>query len=54
MTNKDVRIIIAGDDLGHTNLIRKNLVRAGNINNIIHFKDGQETLDFLFQRSPGL
>lgn len=51
--NKDVKLIIAEDDLGHANLIRKNLARAGIINNIIHFKDGQETLDFLFQRGTG-
>lgn len=30
----------------------KNLGRAGLTNQIIHFKDGQEVLDFLFLRSP--
>jgi CheY-like chemotaxis protein len=35
-------------------LIRKNLVRAGIANRIVHFKDGQETVDFLFRRGTGL
>lgn len=48
---KEVRIIIAEDDEGHATLIRKNLKRAGVLNDIIHLKDGQETLDYLFQRN---
>ncbi len=46
---KEVNILIAEDDMGHTALIRKNLVRSGITNSIIHFKDGQEILDFLFK-----
>lgn len=46
---KDVHILIADDDLGHVNLIKKNLRRSGIGNPIIHFKDGQEVLDFLFE-----
>jgi CheY-like chemotaxis protein len=41
-------ILIAEDDMGHAALIQKNLRRAGINNEIIHFKDGQETLDFLY------
>lgn len=41
-------ILIAEDDDGHMNLIKKNLRRAGIRNPILHFKDGQEVLDFLF------
>ncbi len=52
MTN-DVTIIIAEDDEGHAALIKKNLKRAGIVNQILHFKDGQETLDFLFKRGDG-
>jgi CheY-like chemotaxis protein len=46
---KELKIILAEDDDGHASLIKRNLKRAGLMNEIIHFKDGQETLDFLFQ-----
>jgi CheY-like chemotaxis protein len=46
--HKDVVILVAEDDEGHAGLIKKNLVRAGLNNTILHFKDGQETLDFLY------
>ncbi len=52
--NAEVVILIAEDDEGHAVLIRKNLLRAKITNTILHFKDGQEVLDFLFQRTkPG-
>ena len=51
--NNEVTIIIAEDDAGHAGLIRKNLSRAGIVNRIIHFDDGEETLDFLFCRGDG-
>ncbi|WP_224747027.1 response regulator [Pelovirga terrestris] len=51
--NQEVIILIAEDDEGHALLIRKNLTRAGITNRIIHFKDGQEVLDFLFCRGDG-
>lgn len=50
---KEVVFLIAEDDEGHATLIRKNLVRAGITNPILHFKDGQEILDFLFRRGVG-
>ncbi len=56
---QEVIILIAEDDEGHAHLIRKNLSRAGIANDIIHFKDGQEVVDFLFclgdgpHRKPG-
>ena len=46
--NEEVFILLAEDDTGHAELIRKNIVRAGISNKIFHFKDGQELLDFLF------
>lgn len=46
--NNEVTILIAEDDEGHAELIRKNLVRAGIANAFIHFKDGQAVADFLF------
>lgn len=51
--NKEVVIVIAEDDEGHANLIMRNLKRVGVANTILHFKDGQETLDFLFRRGDG-
>ncbi len=50
---KEVVVIIAEDDEGHAKLIRKNLERAGIKNKIIHFTDGDETLDFFFKRGKG-
>jgi CheY-like chemotaxis protein len=56
---KDVQILIADDDPGHVSLIQRNLRRSGITNPIIHFKNGQEVLDFLFrnqmpdQAAPG-
>ena len=51
--DREVVIIIAEDDMGHATLIKKNLNRAGIHNRIIHFKDGEETLNFLFQKNDG-
>jgi CheY-like chemotaxis protein len=58
--NKEVTILITEDDEGHATLIRKNLNRAGITNPILHFRDGDEVLDFLFRqgapphREPGV
>jgi CheY-like chemotaxis protein len=46
---KEVIILLAEDDEGHKALITKNLRRSGISNEIMHFRDGQETLDFLFE-----
>ncbi len=48
-----VYLIIAEDDEGHASLIIKNLKRAGFNNDILHLKDGQKVLDFLFMRGEG-
>jgi CheY-like chemotaxis protein len=52
--HKEVIILIAEDDEGHADLIRKNLKRAGIANTIIHFKDGQEVIDYLFCKGDGM
>jgi len=52
MTN-EVVILIAEDDEGHAALIKKNLQRDGIVNPILHFKDGQDILDYLFRRGAG-
>ena len=46
-------IILAEDDKGHANLIVKNLKRTGITNKILHFEDGQETLNFLTGKGDG-
>ncbi len=50
---QEVHLIIAEDDEGHAALIKKNLKRAGFKNDILHCKDGQEVLDFLFLKGEG-
>jgi len=49
----DVIILVAEDDEGHANLIKKNLKRAGIVNEVLLFIDGQEIIDFLFQKGDG-
>jgi CheY-like chemotaxis protein len=51
---KEVKILIAEDNDGHSSLICKNLRRVGIINPLIEFKDGQEVLDFLFENNKPL
>ena len=48
---KEVVIVIAEDDMGHAALVQKNLRRSGITNEFIHFKDGEETLNFFFRRT---
>jgi CheY-like chemotaxis protein len=50
---KEVIILIAEDDDGHATLIQKNLKRAGIVNEIIRFKDGEQVLDYLFRKGNG-
>lgn len=52
MMKKEVTIVLAEDDMGHATLIQRNLRRSGIINEIVHLKDGDEALDFLFRRVP--
>ena len=51
--NKEGVILIAEDDEGHFELIKRTLQRAGVCNEILRFADGQETLDFLFIKGDG-
>lgn len=52
--HEKVVILVAEDDEGHAGLIQRNLSRAGLVNEMLLFRDGQEVLDFLFSqgRSP--
>lgn len=49
----DIKVIIAEDDDGHATLIQKNLKRAGVVNEIMRFHDGEEVLDFFFKKGEG-
>jgi len=49
----EVTVLIAEDDPGHAKLIQKNLQRGGIASSMIHFEDGQQVLDYLFQRGDG-
>lgn len=51
--HKDVVILVAEDDEGHAGLIKRNLARAGIVNHLMVFKDGQDILDFLYRRGDG-
>ena len=52
--NKDMVILIAEDDAGHFQLIKKNLWLTCVDNDILLFKDGQEILDFLFKNGSDI
>lgn len=47
---RDPVIILAEDDDGHAGLIYNTLKRAGVKNDILHFEDGEKTLNYLFKR----
>jgi CheY-like chemotaxis protein len=49
---KDMVILIAEDDTGHFQLIKKNLWLTCVDGHFIQFKNGQEVLDFLFKTDP--
>jgi CheY-like chemotaxis protein len=40
-------ILMAEDDPGHASLVRRNLRRAGVVNEVVRVEDGQEALDFI-------
>ncbi|MDB6130520.1 MAG: response regulator receiver protein [Verrucomicrobiales bacterium] len=48
---REVVILIADDDAGHSRLIEKNLRRVGINNSILCFENGQDILDYLFVKT---
>jgi CheY-like chemotaxis protein len=50
---EDTVILLAEDDDGHATLTRMALREVGVNNEIIRFRDGQETVDFLFGTGQG-
>lgn len=51
--SKEPVILLAEDDDGHAGLIIKSLKRSGITNTILHFKNGEDTLNFLFRNGDG-
>jgi CheY-like chemotaxis protein len=51
--HQTVGIVMIEDDEGHARLIEKNIRRAGINNDIKHFTDGTQALDFLFEAPDG-
>ncbi|NQT74652.1 MAG: response regulator [Chloroflexi bacterium] len=49
----DLIVLLAEDDMGHASLIQKNLKRSGISNEVVHFLDGEEVLNFLFRKGDG-
>ncbi len=49
----EVVVIMAEDDEGHAALMERNLRRSGLKNEIIKFKDGEETLNFFLREGKG-
>jgi CheY-like chemotaxis protein len=47
---KEVIILIAEDDDGHTELIKRGLISSGINNQMIRFSDGEETWNYLLER----
>ncbi len=47
MNAQPLKILMAEDDPGHASLVRRNLRRAGVVNEVVRVEDGQEALDFI-------
>ena len=52
MRESVLSVLMAEDDDGHATLVRRSLKRAGLTTDPIHLRDGQEMLDYVFQRGP--
>jgi CheY-like chemotaxis protein len=52
MRESTLSVLMAEDDDGHATLVRRSLKRAGLKTEPIHLRDGQEMLDYVFQRGP--
>jgi CheY-like chemotaxis protein len=50
MNPQPLTLILAEDDEGHAALVQRNLKRAGIANDLVHLKDGQEALDYIYCR----
>ncbi len=46
----DVTILLVDDDMGHTELVRRNLLRSGINNPVVTIGNGAQALDYIFRR----
>ena len=44
-------LLIAEDDEGHATLVQRNLRRGGLLAEVVHLRDGQELLDYVYRRA---
>lgn len=47
MPGEPLVILLAEDDEGHATLVRRNLLRSGFANEVVHVTDGQAALDYV-------
>ena len=47
MSMASLLILLVEDDLGHAELIQRNLKRSGFENHVVHLTDGQQALDYI-------
>lgn len=52
MSDRELTLVLAEDDEGHAFLVQQNLTDAGLTNSIVHVKDGQDALDFIYRTGP--
>jgi CheY-like chemotaxis protein len=45
-------VLIADDDEGHATLVQRHMRRAGLNAELVHLRDGQEVLDYIYRRAP--
>lgn len=50
---REIVILFAEDDEGHAGLITHNLRRTGIKEKILHFRDGEDVLNFLYRKGDG-
>ncbi|MDB5309207.1 MAG: rcp1 2 [Gemmataceae bacterium] len=48
MADRELVILLAEDDEGHAYLVQQNLLDAGLANRVVHVKDGQEAIDYIY------
>jgi CheY-like chemotaxis protein len=52
MREATLSVLMAEDDDGHATLVRRSLKRAGLASEPVRLRDGQELLDYVYQRGP--
>ena len=51
MKDEPTVILLAEDDLGHAELVRRSLEKSRLTNQLVHVVDGQATLDYLYRQA---